>query len=72
MFGESVVSPRDRIIIGVLQLIEQQYLKSTNDRTKEEYAGLSGHEKRKTLKSFLQKQTFASRRQWAKTLQDMV
>jgi hypothetical protein len=63
------MSPRDRILSGVRQLLEQQYLKSTSDHAKDEYVGLSDDEKRTVLKAFLQKQTIGSEEQWAKVLQ---
>jgi hypothetical protein len=64
------MSPRDRIIIGVRRLLEQQYLESMSDHAKDEYAGLSADEKRTTLKAFLQKQTSGSDEKWVKALQE--
>ena len=67
------MSPRDRIVSGVRQLLEQQYLESTSDHAKdEEYAGLSDDEKRTTLKALLREQTGASEEQWVKVLQDLL
>jgi hypothetical protein len=66
------MSPRDRIVRGVRQLLEQQYLESMSDHAKDEYAGLSDDEKRTTLKAFLQKQTSGSDEQWVKALQDLL
>jgi hypothetical protein len=66
------MSPRDRIISGVRQLLEQQYLESVGDHAKDEYAGLSDDEKRTTLKAFFQKQTDGSHEQWVKVLQDLL
>jgi hypothetical protein len=39
------MSPRDRIVRGVRQLLEQQYFESMSDHAKDEYAGLSDDEK---------------------------
>jgi hypothetical protein len=66
------MSPRDRIVIGVRQLIEQQYLESTSDHAKDDYTGLSDDEKRTTLKAFLREQAGASEEQWVKVLQDLL
>ena len=66
------MSPRDRIVNGMRQLLEQQYLESTSDHAKDEYAGLSDDEKRTTLKAFLREQTGASEEQWVKVLQDLL
>jgi hypothetical protein len=66
------MSPRDRIVRGVRQLLEQQYLESMGDHAKDEYVGLSDDEKRTALKAFLQKQTSGSEEQWVKVLQDFL
>jgi hypothetical protein len=66
------MSPRDRILSGVRQLLEQQYLESTSDHVKDEYVGLSDDEKRTALKAFLQKQTGGSEEQWVKVLLDLL
>jgi hypothetical protein len=66
------MSPRDRIVRGVHQLLEQQYLESMSNHAKDEYAGLSDDEKRTTLKAFLQKQTSGSEEQWVKAIQDLL
>ena len=65
------MTPRDRIIEGVRQLLEEQYLESVDDRSKEEYARISETEKRGVLKAFLQKLTAGSTAdQWMKALED--
>ena len=65
------MSPRERIIEGVRELLEQQYLESVNDQSKHEYAGQSENEKRVTLKAFLQKLSAGSEAElWVKVLQD--
>jgi hypothetical protein len=67
------MTPRDRIIEGIRQLLEQQYLESVNDRSKDEYARLSETEKRGILKPFLQRLTAGSKaEQWAKALGDVL
>jgi hypothetical protein len=66
------MSPRDRIISGVRQLLEEQYLQSASDQAKDEYTGLNDDDKRVNLKAFLQKQTSGSEEQWVKVLQDLL
>jgi hypothetical protein len=66
------MSPRHRIGRGVRQLLEQQYLESTSEHAKDEYAGMSDDEKRTTLKAFPREQTGASEEQWVKVLQDLL
>jgi hypothetical protein len=66
------MSPRDRIVSGVRQLFEQQYLESMSNHAKNEYAALSDDEKRTALKAFLQKQTSGSEEQWVKAIQDLL
>ena len=66
------MSPRDRIVNGVRELLEQHYLESVADQAKDDYAGLSDDEKRTTLKDFLLKQTGASQELWVKTLLDLL
>jgi hypothetical protein len=66
------MSPRDRIISGMRQLLEQQYLDSKSEQSRDEYAGLSDDEKRTALKAFLQKQTSGPEEQWVKVLQDLL
>jgi hypothetical protein len=63
------MTPRDRIISGMRQLLEQQYLDSMSEQSRGEYAGLSDDEKRTTLRAFLQKQNDESdTEQWMKLL----
>jgi hypothetical protein len=67
------MTPRDRIIESVRQLLEQQYLESADDRSKDGYAGFSETEKRGVMKAFLQKLTAGSKaEQWAKALGDVL
>jgi hypothetical protein len=69
----TLVSPRERIIEGVRELLEQQYLESVDDRSKDEYRGLNGSEQRVILKAFLQKLTGGSDADlWAKVLHDIL
>ena len=51
---------RDQIIDDVRQVLEQHYLQSANDDSKNKYAQLSEIEKRTALKTFLQDLTVAS------------
>jgi hypothetical protein len=65
--------PRDRIVEGVRELLEQQYFNSAGDRSKDEYGGLNDGEQRAALKAFLKKITAGSEsHQWARVLQDIV
>jgi hypothetical protein len=67
------MSPRDRIIEGVRELLEKQYLESASDASKDEYRGLNGSEQRVILKAFLQKLTGgADADLWAKVLHDIL
>jgi deoxyribodipyrimidine photolyase-like uncharacterized protein len=67
------MSPRDRIVQQVRQMLEQQYLESIGDQSKHEYAGLSEPEKRAVLRAFLEKQIAGSKTgQWVKVLEDIV
>jgi hypothetical protein len=67
------MSPRERIIEGVRELLEQQYLESVSDQSKDDYAGLNDSEQRLVLKAFLQKLTGGSDAdQWAKVLHDIL
>jgi len=67
------MTPRDRIIKAVRELLEHQYLESVGDQCKHEYAGLSETEKREALKAFLQKRTAGSEaKPWVKVLEDIV
>jgi hypothetical protein len=67
------MTPRDRVIEGVRKLLEEQYLESVDDRSKDEYARFSETEKRSVLKAFLQKLTAGSKaEQWAKALGDVL
>jgi hypothetical protein len=66
------MSPRDRIVNGVRELLEQEYNESVGDQAKNEYAALSDDEKRTTLKAFLLKQTGTSQDAWAKVLLDLL
>jgi hypothetical protein len=67
------MSPRVRVIEGVRELLEQQYLESVGDRSKDEYSGLNDGEQRLVLRAFLQKLTAGSEsNQWARVLQDIL
>jgi hypothetical protein len=67
------MSARMRVIEGVRELLEQQYLQSIGDRSKDEYGRLNDGERRAVLKAFLQKLTAGSEsNQWAKVLHDIV
>ena len=48
------MSSRDRIVEGVRELLEQQYLQSTSDASKDKYNRLIASEKTVVLKRFLQ------------------
>ena len=54
------MSPRDLIIKGVRELLEQQYLESVAQELKDDYAAFSEDEKRKVLKEFFHKLTAES------------
>jgi hypothetical protein len=67
------MAPRDRIVAGVRELLEQQYLGSVGGRAQEEYAALDHSEQRVVLKAFLQKLLARSESdQWAKVLQNIL
>jgi hypothetical protein len=67
------MSPRERIIEGVRELLEQEHLESVDDRSKDECRGSSGSEQRVILKAFLQKLTGGSDANlWAKVLQEFL
>jgi hypothetical protein len=67
------MSSLDPIINGVRDLLEREYLESVGDEPKDAYAGLSATEKRKTLKTFLQKLTVDPEvRHWAKRLEEIL
>jgi hypothetical protein len=67
------MSPRKRVIEGVRELLEQQYLESVGDRSKDEHGRFNDGERRAVLKAFLQKLTAGSESdQWAKVLHDIV
>jgi hypothetical protein len=54
-------------------LLEQGYLESVDDRSKDECRGSSGSEQRVILKAFLQKLTGGSDADlWAKVLHDIL
>jgi hypothetical protein len=54
------MSPQDRIAKGARELLEQQYLESVDDQSKNGYARLSDTEKRATLRAFLEKRNSES------------
>ena len=61
------MAPRDRIVAGVRELLEQQYLESVGGQAKEEYAALDHGEQTVVLKTFLQKLLARwESNQWAK------
>jgi hypothetical protein len=67
------MSPRDQIVEGVRKLLEEQYLESASDASKDEYGGLNGSEQRVILKAFLQKLTGGSDADlWAKVFHDIL
>jgi hypothetical protein len=67
------MSPRERIIEGVRELLEQQYLESASDASKDEYRGLNDGEKRVVLKAFLKKLAGGSDPDlWAKVFHDIL
>ena len=67
------MSPRDRIIEGMRELLEEQYLESVSDRSKAEYAGLSDVQKRAILKAFLRKLTaWSEAEEWVKMLEEIL
>jgi hypothetical protein len=49
------MSPRKRVIEGVRELLEQQYLESVGDRSRDGYGRLNDAERRAVLKAFLPK-----------------
>jgi hypothetical protein len=67
------MSPRERIIKDVRQLLEQKYLASIGDQPKHKYARLSESEKMEVLRAFLQKRIAGAKTgHWAKVLQDIL
>jgi hypothetical protein len=67
------MSPRDLIIKGVRELLEQQYLESVAQEIKDDYAALNKDEKRKVLKEFLHKLTAESGGDsWAERIDDIL
>jgi hypothetical protein len=71
--GETAMSPRDRIVEGVRELLEKQYLESVGDQCGAEYARLSDSQQRAVLKAFLGRLTAgAEPEQWAMRLQDIL
>jgi hypothetical protein len=67
------MSPRDRIVEGVRELLEQQYLGSVGDQCRAEYARLSDSQQRAVLKGFLRKLTAgAESERWAMRLQEIL
>jgi deoxyribodipyrimidine photolyase-like uncharacterized protein len=67
------MSPRDRIVEGVRELLEKQYLEAAGDQSRVEYATLSDSQQRAILKAFLRRLTAgAESEQWAMRLQDIL
>jgi hypothetical protein len=66
------MSSIDRIISGVRQLIEEQYLESANAVARDEYAAMRTEDKTATLKAFLLEQAKVSKEslEWAATFID--